>query len=147
MYILWSFQVSIPQKLVKCLTGAHLLNPVGAMATPPPSLVCSASAAATQVGFFFSLLLLLAFINFCLLSLTRSDLTVCLIVRLVDGRFCSKSFNKAEHIDVMLSFVGGETLTDQKGLSESDNPPPVPSRSCHMTENLLRDNQVLVVFN
>ncbi|KAM7419948.1 hypothetical protein PAMA_016853 [Pampus argenteus] len=37
---------------------------------------------------------------------------------------------------------GGETLTDQKGLSGSDIPPPVPSRTNHITENLLRDNQV-----
>ncbi|XP_067441818.1 apoptosis-stimulating of p53 protein 2-like [Thunnus thynnus] len=36
---------------------------------------------------------------------------------------------------------GGETLTDQKGLSGSDIPPPVPSRTNHITENLLRDNQ------
>ncbi|XP_033480652.1 apoptosis-stimulating of p53 protein 2-like [Epinephelus lanceolatus] len=36
---------------------------------------------------------------------------------------------------------GGKTLTDQKGLSGSDVPPPVPSRTSHITENLLRDNQ------
>ncbi|KAM9363285.1 apoptosis-stimulating of p53 protein 2-like [Symphorus nematophorus] len=36
---------------------------------------------------------------------------------------------------------GGKTLTDQKSLSGSDNPPPVPSRTNHITENLLRDNQ------
>ncbi|XP_071379454.1 apoptosis-stimulating of p53 protein 2-like [Centroberyx affinis] len=35
----------------------------------------------------------------------------------------------------------GETLSDQKGLSGSDVPPPVPSRTNHITENLLRDNQ------
>ncbi|XP_035516025.1 apoptosis-stimulating of p53 protein 2-like, partial [Morone saxatilis] len=33
---------------------------------------------------------------------------------------------------------GGKTFTDQKG---SDIPPPVPSRTNHITENLLRDNQ------
>ena len=38
--------------------------------------------------------------------------------------------------------AGGKTHTDQKGLSGSDNPPPVPSRTNHITENLLRDNQV-----
>lgn len=38
--------------------------------------------------------------------------------------------------------VGGKTPTDQKGLSGSDIPPPVPSRTNHITENLLRDNQV-----
>ncbi|XP_076584710.1 apoptosis-stimulating of p53 protein 2b [Chaetodon auriga] len=36
---------------------------------------------------------------------------------------------------------GGKTLTDQKGLSGSDIPPPVPSRTNHITENLLKDNQ------
>ncbi|XP_068444762.1 apoptosis-stimulating of p53 protein 2-like [Clinocottus analis] len=36
----------------------------------------------------------------------------------------------------------GKTLTDQKALSGSDVPPPVPSRTNHITENLLRDNQV-----
>ncbi|XP_047433474.1 apoptosis-stimulating of p53 protein 2-like [Mugil cephalus] len=36
---------------------------------------------------------------------------------------------------------GGETITNQKGLSGSDIPPAVPSRSSHTTENLLRDNQ------
>ncbi|XP_070778506.1 apoptosis-stimulating of p53 protein 2b [Enoplosus armatus] len=36
---------------------------------------------------------------------------------------------------------GGKTLTDQKGLSGSDIPPPVPSRTNHITENLLRDKQ------
>ncbi|XP_040001089.1 apoptosis-stimulating of p53 protein 2-like [Xiphias gladius] len=36
---------------------------------------------------------------------------------------------------------GGETLTDQKGLSGSDIPPPVHSWTSHTTENLLRDNQ------
>lgn len=43
---------------------------------------------------------------------------------------------------MVFSPVGGETLTDQKGLSGSDIPPPVPSRTSHTTENLLRDNQV-----
>nr|XP_020475956.1 apoptosis-stimulating of p53 protein 2-like [Monopterus albus] len=37
---------------------------------------------------------------------------------------------------------GGETLTDQKGLSGSDSPPAVPSRTSHSTEDLLRDKQV-----
>ncbi|XP_071359231.1 apoptosis-stimulating of p53 protein 2b [Trachinotus anak] len=36
---------------------------------------------------------------------------------------------------------GGETLKDQKDLSGSDVPPPVPSRTGQTTENLLRDNQ------
>ncbi|XP_027139079.1 apoptosis-stimulating of p53 protein 2 [Larimichthys crocea] len=36
---------------------------------------------------------------------------------------------------------GGKTLTDQKGPSGSDIPPPVPSRIPHITENMLRDNQ------
>ncbi|XP_040891316.1 apoptosis-stimulating of p53 protein 2b [Toxotes jaculatrix] len=36
---------------------------------------------------------------------------------------------------------GGETLREQKGLSGSDVPPPVPSRTSHTSENLLRDNQ------
>ncbi|XP_036961503.1 apoptosis-stimulating of p53 protein 2b isoform X2 [Acanthopagrus latus] len=36
---------------------------------------------------------------------------------------------------------GGKTPTDQKGLSGSDVPPPVPSRTNHTTESLLRDNQ------
>ncbi|XP_070683738.1 apoptosis-stimulating of p53 protein 2b [Pempheris klunzingeri] len=36
---------------------------------------------------------------------------------------------------------GGKTLTDQKGISGSDIPPPIPSRTNHITENLLRDNQ------
>ncbi|XP_056225125.1 apoptosis-stimulating of p53 protein 2-like isoform X2 [Seriola aureovittata] len=36
---------------------------------------------------------------------------------------------------------GGDTLTDKKDLSGSDAPPPVPSRTNHTTENLLRDNQ------
>ncbi|XP_044045246.1 apoptosis-stimulating of p53 protein 2-like isoform X3 [Siniperca chuatsi] len=36
---------------------------------------------------------------------------------------------------------GGKTLKDQKGLSGSDIPPPVPSRTNHIAENLLRDNQ------
>lgn len=38
--------------------------------------------------------------------------------------------------------VGGKTLTDKKGLSGSEIPPPVPSRTNHIAENLLRDNQV-----
>ncbi|XP_061582052.1 apoptosis-stimulating of p53 protein 2-like [Cololabis saira] len=37
---------------------------------------------------------------------------------------------------------GGETLTNPKGLSECDNPPPVPLRSTHITDNLLRDIQL-----
>nr|XP_046232665.1 apoptosis-stimulating of p53 protein 2-like isoform X2 [Scatophagus argus] len=37
---------------------------------------------------------------------------------------------------------GGKTLTNQKGLSERDSPPPIPSRTNHTTENLLRDSQV-----
>uniref|UniRef100_A0A3Q3MLD1 Apoptosis-stimulating of p53 protein 2-like n=1 Tax=Mastacembelus armatus TaxID=205130 RepID=A0A3Q3MLD1_9TELE len=43
---------------------------------------------------------------------------------------------------VMTSFsvAGFETPTDQKG---SDIPPPVPSRTNHSTENLLRDKQAL----
>ncbi|XP_041839002.1 apoptosis-stimulating of p53 protein 2-like [Melanotaenia boesemani] len=36
---------------------------------------------------------------------------------------------------------GGDTFTDQKGLSESNIPPPVPSRSSHTTDNLPRDDQ------
>ncbi|XP_069023788.1 apoptosis-stimulating of p53 protein 2-like isoform X2 [Embiotoca jacksoni] len=36
---------------------------------------------------------------------------------------------------------GGETLTDRTGLSGSDLPPPVPSRSNHTTESPLRDNE------
>lgn len=40
--------------------------------------------------------------------------------------------------------AGGKTPTDQKGLSGSDVPPPVPSRTNHTTESLLRDNQVSV---
>ncbi|XP_023130046.2 apoptosis-stimulating of p53 protein 2-like isoform X1 [Amphiprion ocellaris] len=36
---------------------------------------------------------------------------------------------------------GGETLSDQKFPSGSDVPPPVPSRTNHTSENLLRDNQ------
>ncbi|KAM4584837.1 apoptosis-stimulating of p53 protein 2-like [Odontesthes bonariensis] len=36
---------------------------------------------------------------------------------------------------------GGETVQDHKGLSESDVPPPVPSRSSHTTGNPLRNNQ------
>ncbi|XP_038589770.1 apoptosis-stimulating of p53 protein 2-like [Micropterus salmoides] len=39
---------------------------------------------------------------------------------------------------------GGKTLTDQKSLSGSDIPPTVPSRTNHITDNLLRDNQVSV---
>ncbi|KAM9856918.1 apoptosis-stimulating of p53 protein 2b [Aulostomus maculatus] len=35
----------------------------------------------------------------------------------------------------------GETLKVQKGNSGSDVPPPVPSRTSNVTENLLRDNQ------
>ncbi|KAM3623599.1 uncharacterized protein V6R79_013131 [Siganus canaliculatus] len=38
---------------------------------------------------------------------------------------------------------GSKTTTDQKGLSGSDIPPPVPSRTSQITENLLRDNQAL----
>lgn len=41
--------------------------------------------------------------------------------------------------------VGGKTPTDQKSLCGSDVPPPVPSRTIHFTENLLRDNQVSLV--
>ncbi|XP_024858081.1 apoptosis-stimulating of p53 protein 2 isoform X3 [Kryptolebias marmoratus] len=37
--------------------------------------------------------------------------------------------------------ASGETLKDQKGLSELDFPPPLPSRFGHTTENLLRGNQ------
>lgn len=40
--------------------------------------------------------------------------------------------------------VGGKTPTDQKSLSGSDVPPPVPSRTNHTTGSLLRDNQVSV---
>lgn len=40
--------------------------------------------------------------------------------------------------------VGGKTPTDQKGVSGSDVPPPVPSRTNHNTGSLLRDNQVSV---
>ncbi|XP_058496715.1 apoptosis-stimulating of p53 protein 2-like isoform X2 [Solea solea] len=36
---------------------------------------------------------------------------------------------------------GGETLTDQKGVPGSDVPPPVPARTNHNTDSLLRDNQ------
>ncbi|XP_065816136.1 apoptosis-stimulating of p53 protein 2-like [Labrus bergylta] len=36
---------------------------------------------------------------------------------------------------------GGKIISDQKGLSVSDIPPPVPSRTNHSAENLLRDNQ------
>uniref|UniRef100_A0A671VAD1 Tumor protein p53 binding protein, 2b n=1 Tax=Sparus aurata TaxID=8175 RepID=A0A671VAD1_SPAAU len=36
----------------------------------------------------------------------------------------------------------GKTPTDQKGVSGSDVPPPVPSRTNHNTGSLLRDNQV-----
>ncbi|KAM4603921.1 apoptosis-stimulating of p53 protein 2-like [Polymixia lowei] len=35
----------------------------------------------------------------------------------------------------------GVTLSDQQGLSGSDVPPPVPSRTNHISENLLRDSQ------
>ncbi|KAI4833392.1 hypothetical protein KUCAC02_016298 [Chaenocephalus aceratus] len=41
----------------------------------------------------------------------------------------------------MSSLSGGKILTDQRSLSGSDIPPPVPSRTNHITENLLRDNQ------
>ncbi|XP_051802374.1 apoptosis-stimulating of p53 protein 2-like isoform X28 [Acanthochromis polyacanthus] len=37
--------------------------------------------------------------------------------------------------------TGGEILSDQKFPSGSDVPPPVPSRTTHTSENLLRDNQ------
>lgn len=40
--------------------------------------------------------------------------------------------------------VGGKTATDQKSLSGSDVPPPVPARTNHATENVLRDKQVSV---
>lgn len=36
---------------------------------------------------------------------------------------------------------GGKNLSDQKGLSRSDIPPPVPSRTNHSADNLLRDSQ------
>ncbi|KAK5865499.1 hypothetical protein PBY51_019765 [Eleginops maclovinus] len=36
---------------------------------------------------------------------------------------------------------GGKTIPDQRSLSGSDIPPPVPSRTNHITDNLLRDNQ------
>ncbi|XP_031157003.2 apoptosis-stimulating of p53 protein 2-like isoform X2 [Sander lucioperca] len=36
---------------------------------------------------------------------------------------------------------GGKALTDQRSLSGSEVPPPVPSRTNHIAENLLRDNQ------
>ncbi|XP_035493577.2 apoptosis-stimulating of p53 protein 2-like isoform X4 [Scophthalmus maximus] len=38
-------------------------------------------------------------------------------------------------------YSGGETLTDQTGPPVSDILPPVPSRTSHTSENLLRDNQ------
>ncbi|XP_037545851.1 apoptosis-stimulating of p53 protein 2 [Nematolebias whitei] len=41
-----------------------------------------------------------------------------------------------------LEHLCGEMLRDQKSLSDLDLPPPLPSRSSHTTENLLRDNQV-----
>uniref|UniRef100_A0A8D3E1A7 SH3 domain-containing protein n=1 Tax=Scophthalmus maximus TaxID=52904 RepID=A0A8D3E1A7_SCOMX len=39
------------------------------------------------------------------------------------------------------TLTGGETLTDQTGPPASDILPPVPSRTSHTSENLLRDNQ------
>lgn len=53
-----------------------------------------------------------------------------------------------KHVAVMMltpHLVGGKTPTDQKSLCGSDVPPPVPSRTNHSTENLLRDNQVSLV--
>lgn len=43
---------------------------------------------------------------------------------------------------MLCPLVGGKTHTDQKGLSGSDIAPPAPPRTNHITENLLRDNQV-----
>ncbi|XP_026215515.1 apoptosis-stimulating of p53 protein 2-like isoform X2 [Anabas testudineus] len=36
---------------------------------------------------------------------------------------------------------GGESLSDQKSLSGSDIPPPVPSRTSHTADDMLRDKQ------
>uniref|UniRef100_A0A3B5AQY4 Apoptosis-stimulating of p53 protein 2-like n=1 Tax=Stegastes partitus TaxID=144197 RepID=A0A3B5AQY4_9TELE len=52
---------------------------------------------------------------------------------------CLKNSPGKEHFYFL--FLGGETFTNQKGPSGSDLPPPVPSRTNHTAENLLRDNQ------
>uniref|UniRef100_A0A673CH93 Tumor protein p53 binding protein, 2b n=1 Tax=Sphaeramia orbicularis TaxID=375764 RepID=A0A673CH93_9TELE len=44
--------------------------------------------------------------------------------------------------DDCVSLYRGETVSAQKGPSGSDTPPPVPSRTNHMTESLLRETQV-----
>uniref|UniRef100_A0A8C9XXM3 Tumor protein p53 binding protein, 2b n=1 Tax=Sander lucioperca TaxID=283035 RepID=A0A8C9XXM3_SANLU len=46
-------------------------------------------------------------------------------------------------VDDLTPVLGGKALTDQRSLSGSEVPPPVPSRTNHIAENLLRDNQTL----
>ncbi|XP_074552144.1 apoptosis-stimulating of p53 protein 2-like [Halichoeres trimaculatus] len=54
----------------------------------------------------------------------------------------SGGFSQASTLPRMSSHSSvGKTLSDLKGLSGSDIPPPVPSRTNHSAENLLRDNQ------
>ncbi|XP_068582892.1 apoptosis-stimulating of p53 protein 2-like isoform X2 [Cebidichthys violaceus] len=63
------------------------------------------------------------------------------------GSFSESSggYSHASTLPRMSSLSGhsldGKTLTDRKALSGSDIPPPVPSRTNHITDNLLRDNQ------
>ncbi|KAK9540795.1 hypothetical protein VZT92_003222 [Zoarces viviparus] len=57
----------------------------------------------------------------------------------------SGDYSHASTLPRMSSLSGhnldGKTLTDRKALSGSDIPPPVPSRTNHITEKLLKDSQ------
>lgn len=112
----WEFttspQDSAPWKSIKCLTGAaRILNPAGATATPPPYPERSAAAQVSRslVGVVWG----------------RSQAYNCEI--LVGG---------VKRVGIVLPFAGGETLKEQEGPAEPDNPPTVPSRSSHTKENL-----------
>lgn len=71
------------------------------------------------------------------------------VVRYYETENVTLDFKLDGTILVIVSFiycVGGKTLSDQKGLSGSDTPPPVPSRANDITGKLLWDSQVLLKY-
>lgn len=97
--------------------------PAEVTATPRPCLACPTSVL-TQVSHSSNLHPLLLFLQDCKRLVVQTLNTLLL---------------PTSHL------VGGKTPIDQKSLCGSDVPPPVPSRTNHSTENLLRDNQVTLV--
>ena len=112
---LFSSQGSSHQKPAKRRTGAAHCLSRAEVTATPPPCLACPASAATAPS-------------------VRTRLGLC---------GCDSCGTVSESLCVPL--VGGKTPTDPKSLAGTDVPPPVPSRTNHNADNLLRDNQVGLV--